>query len=464
MRFRVVFVSSLCASLLGAAAAAQAQPIGTFTWQLKPYCNVVTLHVTGVAGVYTLEGFDDQCGASTRAPLTGVGTQNPDGSIGFGLHVVTTPGGRGLQIDARLSIQNLSGSWSDSAGHAGTFAFNARSGGNPRPAPAIAPVIPPAIALRADGGLLATGTPGSGAIPASGPGTRMMWHAGKAAFRAGAASTTEWDDPNVGVFSAAFGANVKATAHAAFAAGYLSSATGIASTVFGYSSRADGSGSVAAGAGAIAAGPNSVAIGGEFTPQGGVNGVFASGAGAIAVGIGHDAAGAGSVALGTRVTTTVAAAGSFVYGDRSAASQVQSFTANEFLVRAAGGTTFYSNAGMTAGVKLASGAGAWSALSDVNSKENFRDLDGGDVLARIARLPIREWNYKAQDAAIRHVGPTAQDFHAAFGLGEDPLRISTIDADGIALAAVKALALENETLKAALAALSARMERLEAQR
>ena len=68
-------------------------------------------------------------------------------------------------------------------------------------------------------------------------------------------------------------------------------------------------------------------------------------------------------------------------------------------------------------------------------------MNGADVLAKIAGMPIREWNYKAQDAAVRHVGPTAQDFHAAFGLGEDPLRISTIDADGIALAAVKALAL-----------------------
>ena len=68
-------------------------------------------------------------------------------------------------------------------------------------------------------------------------------------------------------------------------------------------------------------------------------------------------------------------------------------------------------------------------------------------------MPIREWNYKAQDAAIRHVGPTAQDFHAAFGLGEDPLRISTIDADGIALAAVKALALENQELRARIDAL-----------
>ena len=76
-------------------------------------------------------------------------------------------------------------------------------------------------------------------------------------------------------------------------------------------------------------------------------------------------------------------------------------------------------------------------------------------------MSIREWNYKAQDAAIRHVGPTAQDFHAAFGLGEDPLRISTIDADGIALAGVSALARENAALKAQLAALTARLEALE---
>lgn len=60
------------------------------------------------------------------------------------------------------------------------------------------------------------------------------------------------------------------------------------------------------------------------------------------------------------------------------------------------------------------------------------------------------------------MGPTAQDFHAAFGLGgDDPLLIGTIDTDGIALAGVKALASENQALKAALAALSERLDRLE---
>ena len=130
-------------------------------------------------------------------------------------------------------------------------------------------------------------------------------------------------------------------------------------------------------------------------------------------------------------------------------------------MRASGGTTFYSNYTLSSGVTLAPNASAWSSLSDVNAKENFRDLNGSEVLAKLAEMPIREWNYKAQDAAVRHVGPTAQDFHAAFGLGEDPLRISTIDADGIALAAVKALALENAGLKAELAALRERLDHLE---
>ena len=109
---------------------------------------------------------------------------------------------------------------------------------------------------------------------------------------------------------------------------------------------------------------------------------------------------------------------------------------------------------MTSGAYLPAGSGSWSALSDANMKANFRDLDGDDVLAEIARMPIREWNYTSQDAAIRHVGPTAQDFHAAFGLGEDSLRISTIDADGIALRAIQAL-------EARLRAYEARIRSLE---
>ena len=112
-------------------------------------------------------------------------TPNPDGTIGFGLHVVTSPGGRGVQIEARISHGDLDGPWTDSDGHAGTFAFGTSTGGTPRPLPVATPIIPPTFGLAADGGFVAGGELGAGAIPASGAGTRMMWHPAKGAFRAG---------------------------------------------------------------------------------------------------------------------------------------------------------------------------------------------------------------------------------------------------------------------------------------
>jgi hypothetical protein len=114
-----------------------AQPLGTFRWQLQPFCNVVTVNVTQQGAVYTLDGYDNQCGTGQRAPLVGLATRNPDGSIGLGLHVVTVPGARGLQIDARIDPHSKSGSWTDSAGNSGTFALGANMGGAPRPAPTV---------------------------------------------------------------------------------------------------------------------------------------------------------------------------------------------------------------------------------------------------------------------------------------------------------------------------------------
>jgi hypothetical protein len=65
------------------------------------------------------------------------------------------------------------------------------------------------------------------------------------------------------------------------------------------------------------------------------------------------------------------------------------------------------------------------------------------VLEKVTRLPITEWRYKSQTDA-RHMGPVAQDFREAFGLGRDDKHITTVDADGVALAAIKGL---NEKLE-----------------
>jgi hypothetical protein len=83
-------------------------------------------------------------------------------------------------------------------------------------------------------------------------------------------------------------------------------------------------------------------------------------------------------------------------------------------------------------------AGTYSPSSDRNAKENIQPVSPRDVLERVAALPISRWNFK-QDPNSEHVGPMAQDFHAAFGLGADDKHIATVDADGVALAAIQGL-------------------------
>jgi hypothetical protein len=84
-------------------------------------------------------------------------------------------------------------------------------------------------------------------------------------------------------------------------------------------------------------------------------------------------------------------------------------------------------------------SGVWTNNSDRDLKTAFEPLDESSLLARVGRLPIMSWRYKVDPSSVRHVGPMAQDFHAAFGVGEDDKHIATVDADGVALAGVQAL-------------------------
>jgi len=78
-------------------------------------------------------------------------------------------------------------------------------------------------------------------------------------------------------------------------------------------------------------------------------------------------------------------------------------------------------------------------ISDRNLKEHIQPVDAHAVLAKLAALPIATWNYIADDPSVRHMGPMAQDFAAAFGLGEDDRHIHVIDASGVAMASLQAL-------------------------
>ena len=87
-------------------------------------------------------------------------------------------------------------------------------------------------------------------------------------------------------------------------------------------------------------------------------------------------------------------------------------------------------------------------------------VDPASVLAKVAALPVSEWSYTSE-RGVRHVGPMAQDFYAAFRAGEDDRHITSIDEDGVALAAIKALVAENRRLHARLARDDARFAALE---
>jgi len=103
-------------------------------------------------------------------------------------------------------------------------------------------------------------------------------------------------------------------------------------------------------------------------------------------------------------------------------------------------------------------AGTLSQGSDRNIKQDFAALDGREVLEKVAALPIQSWSYTNQPG-VKHYGPTAQDFHAAFGLnGADDKHIATVDADGVALAAIQGL---NQKLEAGNQQSAARSQRSE---
>src|SRR5207237_9595066 len=122
-----------------------------------------------------------------------------------------------------------------------------------------------------------------------------------------------------------------------------------------------------------------------------------------------------------------------------------------------------ANGFATAGVTLAAGGNSWASISDRTLKDNITPVDGHDILRRLSAIDITRWNLKAQEPSIKHRGPMAQDFYAAFGLGEDERYINSADADGVALVSIQALyrmmtALEQKT--AALEQKSAELVRI----
>jgi Chaperone of endosialidase len=173
----------------------------------------------------------------------------------------------------------------------------------------------------------------------------------------------------------------------------------------------------------------------------------------VAGGAGNTASGLLSFAAGTNAHATDA--GSFVWGDASS-DILNSNGSNSVSFGATGGarfvTSYVSNSPST-GVTLAAGGGSWGMISDRATKRNLAAIDRRTLLAKLDRMPISSWSYKAQRPSVRHLGPMAQDFRSAFGLGEDRRHIDTLDSEGVALAAIQGLYRQNQALNQRVAGL-----------
>lgn len=101
-------------------------------------------------------------------------------------------------------------------------------------------------------------------------------------------------------------------------------------------------------------------------------------------------------------------------------------------------------------------------VSDRSQKEHFAPIDAASILGSLCSLRVERWNYKGEPSSVRHIGPMAQDFSRAFGVGSDDRHIHNVDAFGVTTSAIQALhrALQQQAAEAVV--LRARLEELEA--
>ena len=266
-----------------------------------------------------------------------------------------------------------------------------------------------------------------------------------------------------GTISGGYGNIITATTDATIGGGYENTASDQFTTIGGgmsntasqiYATIGGGTSHVASGVGStIGGGNDNDALGSYTTVAGGNNNaaLFQYGAigggqnnqagqwGTVPGGFNNYAGGNYSFAAGRDVNST--SVGAFVWGSSSTGSPTSPEANYTVTFRCENGARFYTHASNnTTGVNLPAGGGAWANLCDVNEKKLLGGVNTSEVLTKVSSLPLHRWSYKSQDESIQHIGPTAQDFYAAFGLGDNNTTISTLDPDGVLFAAVQELA------------------------
>jgi trimeric autotransporter adhesin len=308
-------------------------------------------------------------------------------------------------------------------------------------------------------------------LPATGAGTRFEWHPCRGSIRFGrapASAPTTWDDANMDDFTFAGGNQVIASGYGSFAFGDQVTVSSTVGVGFGSAVTVSGTAGFSSGAQNVCSGFACTAIG--YT-------VRAAGQGSVALGFRTSAIGDYTVALGYRASSNVSCpshpgtscTGTFAAGDESTTDSVRNQADNEFRIRYNGGirlrvsTAANGNtpgAGGNVGCDLTVAVPSWTCASSRTVKENFRTVDGEDVLARIRAMPITTWNMIGGGRDVRHLGPVAEDFYHAFGLGIGETTIGMGDIDGVNLAGVKALEARTQHLQQELDARTAEVGQL----
>ncbi|HSU44764.1 MAG TPA: tail fiber domain-containing protein [Casimicrobiaceae bacterium] len=227
---------------------------------------------------------------------------------------------------------------------------------------------------------------------------------------------------------------------------------------------AGGTGNTAGGNATVAGGALNTASGGASTVAGGIGNTASGGGATVAGGSSNMASGQYSFAAGHRAKATTT--GTFMWAD-SRNFDFQPSVGNFFGVRATGGVGLTvaidpTTGGVTQFCNLLPGVPSWQCVSDRNAKENFVPVDSEDILRRLVAMPLSTWNMKGSDPALRSLGPVAQDFHAAFGLGTDDKTIAVSNVAGVALAAVQGLHRLMQQKDAEISVLKRKLEAIEA--
>ena len=139
--------------------------------------------------------------------------------------------------------------------------------------------------------------------------------------------------------------------------------------------------------------------------------------------------------------------GQGVYGQANEGYGIYGFSASGssgYFWSGSGGNNHYSYDGSTSG---------WSCNAALAMMDDRTAPNYGELLDKLDGMPMAYFHTHGAKKPVRELGASAEDFHAAFGLGPDDTTIAEGNANGVALAAAKGLYRKLKADEAEIAAL-----------